>query len=96
MTILEKQSLRKKKSILYLVNNHEYSVGYALLKVEELYDSGKLVEEDYEELAEYLEDLLEEEEKVVENTAENTTENVENTAEVEETTPMEEGGEQWN
>ena len=58
MTIKEKQSLRKKKSILYLVDNGEYSLGYALLKVEELNDAGKLTEEDYEELAEYIEDLL--------------------------------------
>ena len=49
MTIIEKQSARKKKSIYYLVNNGEYSVGYALLKVEELNDAGKLTEEVIEE-----------------------------------------------
>lgn len=58
MTIQEKQSLRKKKSIFFLVDNGEYSPGYALLLVEQLYDNGKLIETDYEELAEYLEDLL--------------------------------------
>ena len=58
MTIQEKQSLRKKKSIFFLVENGEYSPGYALLLVEQLYDNGKLIEADYEELAEYLEDLL--------------------------------------
>lgn len=58
MTIQEKQSLRKKKSIYFLVDNGEYSLGYALLLVEQLYDNGKLIEADYEELAEYLEDLL--------------------------------------
>lgn len=58
MTIQEKQSLRKKKSIYFLVENGEYSPGYALLLVEQLYDNGKLIEADYEELAEYLEDLL--------------------------------------
>ena len=58
MTIQEKQSLRKKKSIYFLVENGEYSLGYALLLVEQLYDNGKLIEADYEELAEYLEDLL--------------------------------------
>lgn len=88
MTILEKSSLRKRKSIIYLVNNREYSLGYALLKVEELYDNGKLVEGDYEELAEYLEDLLEEEEKVVEEPIEEVIEEP-----IEETTPMEEGEE---
>ena len=58
MTINEKQSLRKKKSLLYLVEKDEYSAGYALLKTEELYDNGKLTDTDYEELAEYFEELL--------------------------------------
>lgn len=70
MTIIEKQSARKKKSIIYLVNNGEYSVGYALLKVEELNDAGKLTEEDYEELAEWLEGLLEQPENQPEETIE--------------------------
>lgn len=61
MTTLEKKSLRKKKSILSLVNKGEYSVAYALMLVEELSDAGKLTEPDYEELAEYLENLLNEE-----------------------------------
>ena len=76
MTIQEKQSLRKKKSIFFLVDNGEYSPGYALLLVEQLYDNGKLIEADYEELAEYLEDLLNtpEEEPVEELEEENTTE----------------------
>ena len=74
MTIKEKQSLRKKKSIYYLVNNGEYSVGYALLKVEELNDAGKLTEEDYEELAEWLEGLLEQPENQPEETIEETPE----------------------
>lgn len=70
MTIKEKQSLRKKKSIYYLVNNGEYSVGYALLKVEELNDAGKLIDEDYEELADYLEGLLNKIEEPVEEPVE--------------------------
>ena len=60
MTILEKKSLRKKKAIYSLVEKGEYSPGYALMLVEELSDNGKLTEEDYEELAEYLENLLNE------------------------------------
>lgn len=63
MTILEKKSNRKKKSILSLVNKVEYSVAYALILVEELSDEGKLTDADYEELADYLEDLLDEENK---------------------------------
>lgn len=74
MTIIEKQSARKKKSIIYLVNNGEYSIGYALLKVEELNDAGKLTEEDYEELAEYLESLIEQPEDTEEVIEEETNE----------------------
>ena len=83
MNLIEKQSLRKKKSILYLVDKGEYSVGYALLKVEELYDNGKLIDNDYEELAEYLEELLEKIDEVVEEPVEEVPEEVsaENTAE---------------
>lgn len=62
MTILEKKSLRKKKAIMSLVEKGEYSVAYALMLVEELSDAGKLTDNDYEELAEYLENLLNEEE----------------------------------
>ena len=65
MTILEKKSNRKKKSILSLVNKGEYSAGYALILVEELSDAGKLTDADYEELAEFLENLLDEENKPV-------------------------------
>lgn len=83
MTVLEKQSARKRKSIIYLVEKGEYSLGYALLKVEELYDNGKLTDDDYDYLAGWIEDLLEEEEKVVEEPVE----------EEIETTPMEEGEE---
>lgn len=62
MTIIEKKSLRKKKSILSLVKKGEYSAGYAMILVEELNDNGKLTDNDYEELAEFLENLLNEEE----------------------------------
>ena len=69
-TILEKQSARKKKSILYLINNGEYSLGYALLKTEELYDAGKLTEEDYNELADYIEELMNKAEEEIEESVE--------------------------
>lgn len=62
MTVLEKKSLRKKKAIMSLVEKGEYSVAYALMLVEELSDEGKLTDNDYEELAEFLENLLNEEE----------------------------------
>ena len=70
MTILEKKSLRKKKAILSLVEKGEYSPAYALILVEELSDNGKLTDNDYEELAEYLENLLNEVEEPVEENIE--------------------------
>lgn len=66
MTVLEKKSLRKKKAILSLVEKGEYSPAYALILVEELSDTGKLTDDDYEELAEYLEELLNEPEPIEE------------------------------
>lgn len=83
MTILEKKSNRKKMSILSLVKKGEYSVAYALMLVEELSDSGKLTDNDYEELATYLEELLNKENTAMEEVvAENEpTENTEEEAE---------------
>lgn len=97
MNLIEKQSLRKRKSILFLVEKGEYSIGYALLKVEELNDSGKLTEEDYDYLADYLEELLDKaneivEEPVMEEPIEETTDEVETieepTEEVQEVTEV--------
>ena len=59
MTILEKKSERKKKAIMTLVKSGEYSIGYAMMTAEDLIDKGKLLDNDYEELMEYLESLLE-------------------------------------
>ena len=86
MTILEKKSLRKKKAILSLVDKGEYSPAYALMLVEELSDSGKLTDTDYEELADYLESLLDEleEESVVEESIEEETPIEESIEEVQE------------
>lgn len=90
MNIIEKQSLRKRKSILYLVEKGEYSIGYALLKVEELNDNGKLTEEDYDFLANYLEELLDKENEIIEeNTVEDTAKIAENEEVVEDTTEEE-------
>ena len=74
MTIVEKSSNRKKVAILELVKNGEYSVAYALSKVEELHDNNKLTDIDYEEVATYLENLISVEE--VEETEEITEENI--------------------
>lgn len=74
MTIIEKKSLRKKKAIMNLVRTGEMSIAYALMEAERLNDEGKLLDNDYEELAEYLESLLtpveEEIEEVIEEVIE--------------------------
>lgn len=58
MSIIEKKSLRKKKAIMMLVESNEYSIAYAMMLAEELNDEGKLLDNDYEELAEWLEAKL--------------------------------------
>ena len=68
MTILEKKSKRKGTAIKKLVENGEYSPSYALMVAEDLNDTGKLLDVDYEPLAEWLEELInkpeEEEEEI--------------------------------
>ena len=66
MTIIEKKSERKKKAIMKLVETGEYSIAYAMMLAEQLNDEGKLLDSDYEELAEYLESLLEPEDVIEE------------------------------
>lgn len=58
MTIVEKKSKRKATAIKNLVDTGEYSPSYALMIAEELNDEGKLLDVDYEPLAEYLEELI--------------------------------------
>lgn len=58
MTIIEKKSERKKIAIMGMVKNGEMSIVYALSETERLNDEGKLLDKDYEELAEWLEALL--------------------------------------
>lgn len=74
MTIIEKKSERKKKAIMGMVKNGEMSIVYALSETERLNDEGKLLDNDYEELAEYLESLLAPEEVHEVNTVVNTEE----------------------
>ena len=66
MNILEKKSKRKSKSIKLLVEQGEYSIAYALMLAEQLNDEGKLLDIDYEPLAEWLEEQLQPEEIVEE------------------------------
>ena len=58
MTLLEKQSARKCKALKNMVERGEYSPSYALEKLEDYFDKGKVIETDYEPLAEWLEDLI--------------------------------------
>ena len=72
MSLIERKSLRKKKAIMMLVESNEYSIAYAMMLAEELNDDGKLLDNDYEELMEWLESKLnpptpEPEEEVVED-----------------------------
>jgi hypothetical protein len=72
MSIIEKKSLRKKKAIMLLVEDGEYTIAYAMMLAEELNDDGKLLDNDYEELMEWLEAKLnpqtpEQDEDVVED-----------------------------
>lgn len=62
MTLIEKKSERKKKALINLVEKGEYSIAFALMEAERLNDEGKLLDKDYEEVAEYLETSLEPEE----------------------------------
>lgn len=87
MTILEKKSERKKKAIMQLVQSGEYSIAFAMMEAERLNDEGKLLDDDYEELAEWLENLLETVEENTDNFTESDTENFTETEETE--TPVE-------
>jgi len=87
MTLLEKKSQRKAKAIRTLVDNGEYSPAFALNEAERLNDEGKLLDVDYEPLAEYLEALMEEplpeietQETIEEPVEEVSEENAENTS----------------
>lgn len=59
-TIIEKQSKRRAAAIRYCVDRGEYSPGYALdMRLEPLHDAGKILDADYEPLADYLWELIE-------------------------------------
>lgn len=58
MNIIEKKSARKKKAIMMLVESNEYSIQFAMIETERLNDEDKLLDNDYEELMEWLEAKL--------------------------------------
>lgn len=55
MNIIERKSERKKKAIMLLVESNEYSIQFAMIEAERLNDEDKLLDNDYEELMEWLE-----------------------------------------
>lgn len=80
-TLIEKKSERKKKALINLVEKGEYSVAFALMEAERLNDEGKLLDKDYEEVAEYLESLLEPVEEEAQDEAQDEAQVVESEAE---------------
>lgn len=56
---------------MMLVESNEYSIAYAMMLAEELNDEGKLLDNDYEELAEWLEAKMEPVEEELDETPEN-------------------------
>lgn len=95
MTLLEKKSERKKKALMDLVKSGDYSVAFAMMETERLNDEGKLLDNDYEEVMEYLESLLKEKENQqnIQETSE-TAEEIENAEDTSESEPQEENFEE--
>ena len=58
MSLIEKRSERRCTALKHLVMENVYSPSYALEKLEELFDEGKVLEAHYEPLAEWLEEQL--------------------------------------
>ena len=58
MTRIEKKSFRKREAIKLLVEDGEYSVAYAIMLAEQLNDNGKLLDDDYDNLMEWLEEFM--------------------------------------
>lgn len=58
MTRIETTSKRKAKALRYLVDSGEYSAQFASHELEEKHDEGKILDADYEPLAEYLDELM--------------------------------------
>lgn len=77
MTLKEKSSYRKMLALRRLTETGQYSAEYSLQLCEDYHDTGKLIDEHYEELAEWLESLLNTEEPEQEPTEEVEEENIE-------------------
>lgn len=88
MTIIERKSKIRVKALLKLVEKGEYSVEYALVKLDELNEKGYLTGSDYEETFDKIAEILQKDEP------EEVTEIVEETSTIEDTEAQEETIEQ--
>ena len=86
MTIIERKSKIRVQALLKLVEKGEYSVEYALVKLDELNEKGYLTGSDYEETFDKIAEMLQKDEEVIEV--------VEETNPIEETEVIEEPIEQ--
>ena len=86
MTIIERKSKIRVQALLKLVEKGEYSVEYALVKLDELNEKGYLTGSDYEETFDKIAEMLQKAEEVIET--------VEETDPIEETEVIEEPIEQ--
>lgn len=88
MTIIERKSKIRVQALLKLVEKGEYSVEYALVKLDELNEKGYLTGSDYEETFDKIAEILQKDEP------EEVTEIVEETSTIEDTEAQEETIEQ--
>lgn len=89
MTIIERKSKIRVQALLKLVEKGEYSVEYALVKLDELNEKGYLTGSDYEETFDKIAEMLQKDEpkEVIETVDENivnTDETIEDNTSVEE------------
>ena len=88
MTIIERKSKIRVQALLKLVEKGEYSVEYALVKLDELNEKGHLTGSDYEETFEKIAEMLQKDEEVIETVEE--TNPIEDTVEEPIEQPLEE------
>lgn len=82
MTIIERKSKIRVQALLKLVEKGEYSVEYALVKLDELNEKGYLTGSDYEETFDKIAEILQKDEPVKEPVEDTEVEeNVEQTTE---------------
>ena len=70
MTIIERKSKIRVQALLKLVEKGEYSVEYALVKLDELNEKGYLTGSDYEETFDKIAEMLQKDEEVIETVEE--------------------------